>query len=312
MDYLCDLATDSEREAALNDLPPDLYSSYERILDRVNQKGPSIQRLVQRTLKWVILSRERLSVPALREALAVEQGDTILEKGRLPGESAILRHCSSLIRKSANGLYIEPAHFTVKEYLERIPLGNKELSRYRIERTDTNLYLAVVCVTYLSLDDFGHFETLLYVQHRLDNHPFRRHAVESWMYYARGHFGNVDLMQLIRKLMKPEKSNKFLTWLHDYIWTEPYLRSSEFVLEDNWMQFTESVTPLHCAAFLRIPSLIEWLVSEGVATNGMSVVGSPLHCAILGIDVFTSAMDEASNNDLFDSLDAPGTPLTRL
>ncbi|KAK5069680.1 Transient receptor putative cation channel subfamily V member 6 [Exophiala xenobiotica] len=112
-------------------------------------------------------------------------------------------------------------------------------------------------------------------------------------------------MQIIRKLMKPEKSNKFLTWLHDYIWTEPCLGSSNFILEDNWMQFTESVTPLHCAAFLRIPNLIEWLVSEGVATNGMSVVGSPLHCAILGTDVFTSAIDEATDYGFIECVGAP-------
>lgn len=50
LDYICDLNTDKAIRRGLNSLPPTLFATYERILDRVNASNSDTQRLVQRVL----------------------------------------------------------------------------------------------------------------------------------------------------------------------------------------------------------------------------------------------------------------------
>ena len=49
MDYLCECNNDPDRREALKQLPPDLPSSYERILERVNRSSRENQELVEDT-----------------------------------------------------------------------------------------------------------------------------------------------------------------------------------------------------------------------------------------------------------------------
>lgn len=99
MDYLCDLPNDAARRKALDFLPPDLNSTYERILGRVNQSNPESQKLVQRALRWINSDFE-LTIEALCEAVSIELGDTRRNPQTIPDEFEVLRWCSSLVRRS--------------------------------------------------------------------------------------------------------------------------------------------------------------------------------------------------------------------
>ena len=76
MDYLCECTNDRERREALDKLPPDLPSSYERILERINNSpNKTNQRLVARALEWIMFAERPLQTQQLLEALAVNEGD---------------------------------------------------------------------------------------------------------------------------------------------------------------------------------------------------------------------------------------------
>lgn len=127
MDYLCELPNDAARRKALNSLPPDLNSTYERILGRVNHSNSETQKLVQRALRWIsgeFLDFDsdmngKLSTEALCEAVSVDLGSKQRNSQAIPDEYEILHWCSSLVRKSASGK-LEFAHFTVQEFLQQI------------------------------------------------------------------------------------------------------------------------------------------------------------------------------------------------
>lgn len=157
MDYLCELTNDTARRKALNSLPPTLNATYERILRRVNQSSTDAQDLVQRTPKWIVHCRTSLSIAALSEAVSINVGDTVLDRGAMPPEDEILRCCSSLVRRSTVHSGLELAHFTVKEFLMGLEeCTSHEFNIFRIHPVDTNVYLAEVCLTYLNLQDFSH------------------------------------------------------------------------------------------------------------------------------------------------------------
>ena len=120
MDYMCELPNDDARRKALDSLPPDLNSTYERILNRVNQSNAETQKLVRRALRWITYGNGigSLTTAALCEAVSINFGDTKRNFQAVPDEFEILHWCSSLVRKSPDGKRLELAHFTVLEFLK--------------------------------------------------------------------------------------------------------------------------------------------------------------------------------------------------
>jgi hypothetical protein len=76
LDHLCLLSTDKERRKALETLPKDLFETYRRILDRVNNSTVGNQRLVEKTLRWIVFSQQRLTAQAI--ATAVRNAQTFV------------------------------------------------------------------------------------------------------------------------------------------------------------------------------------------------------------------------------------------
>ena len=108
MDHLCELPNDDARLKALGSLPPDLNSTYERILGRVNRSNAETRKLVRRALRWI--SNENsfvLTAQALCEAVSIDWENTKRNTQAIPGEFEILYWCSSLVRKSADGRRLE-------------------------------------------------------------------------------------------------------------------------------------------------------------------------------------------------------------
>ena len=76
LNYLCLLNNDKERKNALDTLPKDLFETYRRILNRVNNSTPGNRSLVQRTLRWIFFSRAPMSADTVAMAVAVKINST--------------------------------------------------------------------------------------------------------------------------------------------------------------------------------------------------------------------------------------------
>lgn len=184
MDSMCELPNDAARRKALGSLPPDLNSTYERILDRVNQKNPETQKLVQRALRWIANDDGRTSftIEVLCEAVSIDFRSTRQNYDAILDEFEILHWCSSVVRKSTDGNKLELSHFTVKEFLTHI--GSSQDTSIRAYRTDPGrdeLILAKVFLTYLNFEDFdqGGPSSRDIVFRRFQNYPFRRYAIND-------------------------------------------------------------------------------------------------------------------------------------
>lgn len=114
MDTLSSLPSDAARRKALQQLPPDLYTTYDRILERVCAAGEENCNLVQRVLNWLFTGSLRSDI--LLEAVCVEPDTDSIDPESRPDDQDILLTCSSLVRAGADES-LELAHFTVKEYL---------------------------------------------------------------------------------------------------------------------------------------------------------------------------------------------------
>lgn len=286
MDYLCELPNDAARRKALTSLPPDLNSTYERILERVNASNTEVQKLVQSSLRWIICSRRPLSIKALCEATSINEEDIQLDREAVADEDEILHWCSSLVRKSASGFGLELAHFTVKEFLEAIDRKSK-LAAYRIKPEDEHLEMGKICLTYLCLQDFeaGSASSKEDFVHLEETYPFRSYAVTCWYTHARNHFNDSTIFLLAQKLFEPSKPNIFISWAQGFVIHE--LGAHELGADDEELfdiptSSSAVSSPLHYAAMLALPELCDWLLQQGCDVNQSSAFGRPLHCALLG------------------------------
>ncbi|MCJ1386361.1 hypothetical protein MMC17_009487 [Xylographa soralifera] len=284
LDYICGLPTDKSIREALNSLPPDLFSSYERLVVQLGTKPQSVRDLVQKALKWVLGANPYKSAKAICEAVSIDPDMHRYDATAVPDKLEILRHCGSFIRESFDGDDLESAHFTVKEFFSAIDIAkNPEFAPYRLDDRDTERYFAETTLTYLCPDDFEDNHSSTTLQRGLEEGvSFRQIAVEHWFIWSRDFIGDYAIIRLVKKLFSQNDRRNLRMWGVDFF---TYWRSMAIQPEplmDLVAQTVDCLSPLHYAAMLDMPELCQWLIEQGWSTTSLSHIGSPLHCAILG------------------------------
>lgn len=307
MDYLCGLLTDGARRRALKELPPDLYSTYDRILYRVNQKGEDVRKVVERVMRWLYDDSHSLTTKQICEAITVEPGIFTFDPDDLLEIDVILECCGSLVRLSAEGYGLQLAHFTVKEYLRSDRLyESQDLSRYYCDGEIVSGYKARTSLTSLCLEE-NSFDTLLSYDGLISKSPFYLHAARRWPQYVFECYGQFDeegcedVGELLEEFFSA-RFQQFATWKRVYVFSswERYMELANRAYPDRgasrdqkWSQaklLAADAKAQHFAATLRCPVLFEALLAQGTDWNERCALGTPLHCALFGEEGIRLAM----------------------
>ncbi|KAH6898097.1 hypothetical protein B0T10DRAFT_577585 [Thelonectria olida] len=311
LDHICELPTDRSRREALDKLPPTLPATYERILMRIERYDGAVKQLVQRTLLLIHSSLRRpLTFPQICEAISIDtDSDTLFDDG-IVQEQEVLRWCGSLIRTSKNGSTIEFAHFTVQEYLQGSCFEHCLLSKYGCSSEKAYNLLGPLCLRFLTLKNHERMpeatesEAHTIIQ-RHGERPFYKHAAIQWMYYTQ-HCTHSDSSskngstQHIDHLFQIQKTPSFCSWAIELI-CHCLIKGGGFYFEDisyvmphgdTVVEVISAVlrpdfTPLHVAAALGMPDLCRHLLEHGSNVGLRSKFGTPFHCAIGALTVFT-------------------------
>ncbi|KAL8704644.1 MAG: hypothetical protein Q9201_002230 [Fulgogasparrea decipioides] len=171
-------------------------------------------------IKTLFLSREEVDI---HECL--EHYVQVAISAMIPDEFEILRWCSSLIRKSADGDHFELSYFTVKEFLLQIGAHDDgEFAAYRVCVGHNGNELAKVCLTYLSFQDFddGSYAIEEITKRRFEDYPLRRYAVCCWELSAAEYLNDNELFDnevfsLIKQFLSPSKPSTLISWAQDLI-----------------------------------------------------------------------------------------------
>lgn len=290
LDYICEQGSDADIRVALRSLPPDLFSCYERLLHDINKKPTATQILVQQALKWIVWTGP-ISGEALGEALAVKKGLGHFDTTAKVSQERILQLCGSLIRQSVDGCYLESAHFTVKEFL--INLGEDLQSKLNpyglIEKVDYE-YFATIALSYLCSDDLGgpdlakgqvytnNWEDFNALISRAQGENFFSLAANYALFWARNE--PPELHDLLKRLFSHSRQPvRSLTLYLEFECAGIHWEERRF------FEMLEYITPLHYAAMMRLPRLCESLLMGQQDCNTKSPLGTPLQCAVLGLDV---------------------------
>ena len=285
IDALCELGTDRARLKALEKLPTDLFSTYERVLTRIQSQGTDAQNVVRRTLQWILGSIAPLSIPQLIEAIAVEDSDAHLDNYAKVSERDILRWCSCLVRPSIGQESLELAHFTVEEFLETLEHSKNPSFEFLANlKQDIYVALARTCLKYLLFEDFAQADILKYPWQ--NSHPFWPYAATFWVEHYRQSRPDEITRGLIQKFFSPSVSNHFIMWnrFRGFETIIPTLVSdvaeSHEEAARQAVEAADSISPLHRAAESNLSGLTKWLLANGSDPNKASSIGFPLEVAI--------------------------------
>ncbi|PMD65633.1 uncharacterized protein K444DRAFT_183935 [Hyaloscypha bicolor E] len=283
MDYLCECNNDRDRREALKKLPPDLPSSYERILERVNRSSRENQELVKKTLHWIVYAGGYFGTEKLIQALAVRD-ERHFDSNSMTTEEDILHWCSSLVRRGTITGKLELAHFTVKEFLEAINPAQRPLfQQYRL--CDDHTVLAKACLNFILCQEFdglplprnrNDFDQWIEESLELgNNYPFFDYACEYWS----GHVHKSDWESIennVMRLFDTKSAFEFwkLVWLQTQFWGK-----DNHPPVSKYFEKSSSPTALHWAAVFALDKLCAIFIERGLSVAQKSIIGTPLYCA---------------------------------
>ncbi|KAH7002610.1 ankyrin repeat-containing domain protein [Ilyonectria destructans] len=284
IDHICDQPNNNARRMALRELPPTLFGTYDRVLQKLRQSPPGMQTYIRKALHWIALGDPQIKIPALCEAVSIQDGIDKINEDDFIDEAEISRRCGCLLRKSLDGDYFEFAHFTVLEYL-RSTNSESSVGEFRYSEQDAFRSLAETAMRFLLFPCFDRKPTLsraterTYCMERNQRHPFYPHAAEIPKCLMS--FNSRDLLRSqlfeeepvfswIKRLFSGDKSGYFMSWAQT-------ASSHDDTIFDEFR--TPNTSPLHLAASFAMPELCRFLLQQGANVN-LSNSGSPLLAVI--------------------------------
>ncbi|KAF3279061.1 hypothetical protein TWF970_004171 [Orbilia oligospora] len=142
----------------LSDLPRGLHETYARILHRIQEERDEDEAVM--VFNWLSKCRRPLTLPELRDAIAIRIGDTRhdqISNRYNEDPERILQNCGGLVVINEQDQTVHYAHSTVAKYLlsgddDENNLEGKEPRRRDIKISKADI--AQLCATYLQLKDF--------------------------------------------------------------------------------------------------------------------------------------------------------------
>ncbi|KAJ7453166.1 hypothetical protein FB451DRAFT_1565719 [Mycena latifolia] len=248
---------------ALDDMPGDLDSSYDEVVGRINRQSADDRKLAWRTLSWVTNAKRPLRPSELREALAVEQRTTKLDRDNLLDIDTVLSVCAGLVVINEADRRLRLIHYTMQSYLDRV-------QGTAFPHAATEITLA--CITYLSFDTLS--QNVHDPMNLFHQHSFLDYAVEYCLAHARGRPESDIKDTILSFLAKSSVWWKLWHWKHSYekhrnsaakLWIAAAFHLSEIcrhLIKEN-----DGGALLQNAAFNGLTDIVQILLDNGVNPN---------------------------------------------
>ena len=284
VDHIKALRTAKDIKKALLELPPDLDSTYDDILLRVNQTD---KLYLTRALQFVAFSARPMTLAEVAEAIIIENDiSEVDEDSRLQQPQDLLEIGKSLFVASYTEVYdqrtLELSHYSVKEYLvsERIRKG--PASEFALDKKLAEIHIARCCLTYLGMDIFEkewqafdektwyHDESpddsvaaeFLVRRHheRLEIYPFLAYAAKQCFTHCRDEAVQEAVAQTLLKVFSTERNGRFINMTYTCVYNPndsgmtSYTRAFRYTL-------------ISVAARYGLKVIVQTLLDNGVAAD---------------------------------------------
>ena len=130
---------------ALEHLPNTLNGTFQEAIGRIRSQPRQYASLAEQVISWIFYAKRPLKIPEVQEALAVESGDSMLDRSGIHDPELLLGVCCGMVDVGQDQA-VRLTHYSFQEFLslcwgDEVPHAKKEVT--------------LTCVTYLAFDDFA-------------------------------------------------------------------------------------------------------------------------------------------------------------
>ncbi|KAF5643461.1 heterokaryon incompatibility protein het-E-1 [Fusarium tjaetaba] len=148
---ICSRKSDKDIRQALEDIPADLPTAFDRTLGRIAAMKNNTP-IVQKVFTLVQASFEPLTLDQLREALSVDiEQHTLDNDDLISGIDRLPTWCQNLVCVEDSGT-VHFSHHSIQQYLLSPDSGDFKDFHLNADKCDS--FMGELCVTYISLDNF--------------------------------------------------------------------------------------------------------------------------------------------------------------
>lgn len=152
MHNICAQVCDKNIRKVIKNLPKSLSETYDCVIGKIVNADKAI--LAGKIFRCVAVAKHPLALEKLREAIAVEPGQTTRRVDHLINNvDCLFAWCGNLIVLDEEEQVIHFAHFTVKEYFLS-SLSLPLLNNFHFQSSKANDDVGKTCVTYLNFSNF--------------------------------------------------------------------------------------------------------------------------------------------------------------
>jgi ankyrin repeat protein len=209
-----------------------LDHTYEMAMKTIERQTIPSQQLAKQVLLWITCAKRPLTPLELQHALAIEIGESNLDKDNLPEIDDMVSVCAGLVTVDEEHNVIRLVHYTTQEYFERTQ---------KHWFPDAEEDMAKICLTYLLFNAFdtGFCAEDKEFEERLQNNPLYDYTAHNWGHHARAALIAADP---ILTLFKSESKLSACT--------QAMFVSKRYPSHSNYSQdFPKYITGVHIAAY---------------------------------------------------------------
>lgn len=219
--------------------------AYKDAMERIKGQASDQEELAKQVLSWITCAKRLLTTSELQHALAVEVGDSELDKENFPQVEDMVSVCAGLVTVDDESGIIRLVHYTTQEFFQRTQkrwFPNAEVD------------ITTICVTYLS---FTVFETAFCqtdeeFEQRLWSNPLYVYAAQNWGHHARASStSGRGVVEFLEKQAQVEASSQALLAIKEWSGHSKYSQ-----------QFPKQMTGLHLTAYFGVENAARLLIDS--------------------------------------------------
>lgn len=283
-DLLANIPTKRSVRRALDRLPTGIDDTYTEAWTRMSAQSPEQFKLGKTVLAWIIHATRPLKVREIQEALAIEEGDEMLDPEGLLDVARLISFCAGLVIVNDQRQLVTLIHPTTQEYFNTrkesfFPAAHEEI--------------AIVCITYLRIEAFqdeGALQDLEAFTYRRRSYALLGYAAVNWGTHVRRSRSQratnlaVTLLQDKQSRMAAYQAlllNTVGERDHGTEWPELGLPDWATPQINEFEVSSAALGNLHLAAYFGLIDAAEVFLVEGTKVDVRdSLGGTPLHWAL--------------------------------
>lgn len=278
MDSLVTKLTPKAVIKALETLPTETDTTYEKAMQRINDMNPDFRDKAKLFLIWVAYTYRPLNIREIEHATTLLPDDTEIDTDEIIPAKVLASMCAGLviIDEMEN---VRLCHYTVENYFKKV--------RGSVFVT-TDVCLARTCLTYLLLDEFeaGRCADRDFDQ-RSRTYPFLGYAASNWGRHA-VEAANQSIEEQVLVFLKSDPHRDAAT---QAIWN---LDGAGYKQWDA----KSGATGLHMASYFGLVHAVESLISDKADIDAQDSLGTTplIYAAMQGHDAIAEKLLNAGAN----------------